>query len=129
MSQAIEAEYDEFLKDIETKLQKIDPELAMQAMYYERKFRDVEPHGEILVRYRDGTDLDQKRFELGKRYGFEIAAKDGRDLELVGLMTLGTIYEISGDAEVTGMSGTVSCASNKGARKHRHASYRTVGAI
>ncbi|MDE1861664.1 MAG: hypothetical protein KGI33_02000 [Thaumarchaeota archaeon] len=110
MSQVIEAEYDEFLKDIEEKLQKIDPALAMQAMYYERKFTDVEPHGEIAVQYRKGTDLDAKKFVLGRRYGFEIAARN-RELALVGLMTLGTIYEISKDPEVEKITGTVSCAS------------------
>lgn len=110
MSQAIEAEYDEFLKDIETKLQKIEPVLAMQAMYYERKFTDVEPHGEIVVKYRDDADLDQKRFGLAK-YGFEMAVKDHQKLEVVGLMTLGTMYEISKDPDVEKISGTVSCAS------------------
>lgn len=111
MSQTIEAEYDEFLKDIGTKLKKIDPELAMQAMYYERKFTDVEPHGEILVRYREGTDLDRKRFILGQKYGFEIAARDHLELVVVGLMTLSTIYEISQDLDVEKISGAVSCAS------------------
>ena len=110
MSQLIEAEYDEFLKDIETRLQKIDPALAMQAMYYERKFTDIEPHGEITVQYRDGANLDAKKFALGKKWGFEIASRD-RGLVLVGLMTLGVIYEISQDTEVEKISGTVSCAS------------------
>ena len=110
MSQIIEAEYDEFLKDIETKLQKIDPELAMQAMYYERKFTDVEPHGEIVIKYQDGADLERKRFEMG-RYGFEMAVKEDQKLEVVGLMDLGTIYEISKDPEIEKISGTVSCAS------------------
>ncbi|SRR5579875_361763 len=110
MSQVIEAEYDEFLKDVETKLQKIDPELAMQAMYYERKFTDVEPHGEIVIRYREGVDLEQKRFKMGQ-YGFEMAMKEHQELEVVGLMSLGTIYEISKDPDIERISGTVSCAS------------------
>lgn len=110
MSQIIEAEYDEFLKDIETKLQKIDPELAMQAMYYERKFTDVEPHGEIVIQYRDGANLDKKRFEMGK-YGFEMAMEEHQRLEVVGLMDLSTIYEISKDPDIEKISGTVSCAS------------------
>lgn len=111
MSQLIEAEYDEFLKDIETKLQKIDPELAMQAMYYERKFTDVEPHGEIVVQYKEGVDLDKKRFALGQKHGFEIAIKDHQELVVVGLMTLATIYEISRDLDVEKIRGTISCAS------------------
>ncbi len=111
MSQLIEAEYDDFLKDIQNKLQKISPELAMQAMYYERKFTDVDPHGEIVVEYNAGVDPDKKRFELGQKYGFEMAVKDKHELMVVGLMTLNTIYEISKDTDVKWISGTVSCAS------------------
>lgn len=111
MSQIIEAEYDEFIKDIENKLQKIEPSLAMQAMYYERKFTDVEPHGEIVVTYNEGVSLDKKRFELGQKYGFEMAKEDHQRLKVVGLMTLSTIYKISQDKDVLTISGTVSCAS------------------
>lgn len=111
MSQIIEAEYDQFLKDIQNKMQKIEPELAMQAMYYERKFSDIDPHGEIIVQYREGVDLDKKRFDLGQKHGFEIAIEDHNTLRVVGLMTLGIIYGISRDADVTKISGTVSCAS------------------
>lgn len=111
MSQLIEAEYDEFLKDIQDRLQKIEPDLAMQAMYYERKFTDIEPHAEIIVEYRGGVDPDKKRFELDKKYGFEMAVEDHDVLRVVGLMTLSTIYEISKDPDVERISGIVSCAS------------------
>lgn len=111
MSQIIEAEYDQFLKDIQNKMQKIEPEIAMQAMYYERKFSDIDPHGELVVKYKEGVDLDRKRFELGKKHGFEIAIEDHNTLRVVGLMTLGTIYGISKDVDVIKISGTVSCAS------------------
>ncbi len=111
MSQIIEAEYDEFIKDIENKLQKIQPELAMQAMYYERKFTDVDPHGEIVIEYNEGIDVGKKRFAMGQKYGIEMAEKDDQKLEAVGLMTLATIYEISKDVDVKKITGTVSCAS------------------
>src|SRR5579885_1592259 len=111
MSQLIEAEYDEFLKDVQYKLQKISPDLAMQAMYYERKFTDVEPRGEITIEYNTQVDLERKRFELGKKYGFEMASKGPYELIVVGLMTLSTIYEISKDQDIRWMSGTISCAS------------------
>jgi hypothetical protein len=109
MSQLIEAEYDEFLKDIQNKLQKIEPELAMQAMYYERKFTDVEPHAEIVVKYKDGVDLDKKRFVLGQMYGFEMAEEHRSELRVVGLMTLGTIHQISKDADVENISNDLVC--------------------
>ncbi len=111
MSQLIEAEYDEFLKEIQAKLEKIEPTLAMQAMYFERKFDDVEPHAEIVLRYKEGVDLDKKRPLLGQRYGFEMAIENHHELRVVGLMTLGTIYQISKDEDVEYISGTISCAS------------------
>lgn len=111
MSQLIEAEYDEFLQDIQNKLKKIDPNLAMQAMYYERKFTDVDPHAEIVVQYHKGVDMDKKRFTLGQKYGFEMAMEGHDELRVVGLMTLDTIHEISKDVDVESITGTISCAS------------------
>jgi len=40
-----------------------------------------------------------------------MAEEDNRKLRVVGLMTLGTIYEISKDVDVEKISGTISCAS------------------
>ncbi len=61
--------------DIKNRLQKIEPELAMQAIYYERKFTDVEPHIKIVVEYNRKVDLNKKRFKLGQKYGFEMARR------------------------------------------------------
>lgn len=91
MSQLIEAEYGDFIKDIKNKLRKILPDLAMRAMYYERKLTDVEPHGEITTEYDAYADLERKRFELGKKYGFEIASKGHHEMMVVGLMTLSRV--------------------------------------
>lgn len=110
MSQLIEDEYDEFIEDVKNILKKIEPTLAMQAMYYERKFVDVEPHAEIVVEYNRRVDLDKKMFGLQK-YGFEMAQESDHELRVVGLMTLDTIYEISKDADIEKISGTASCAS------------------
>lgn len=42
MSQ-IESQYDEFVREFGTKLGKIDISLALQTMYYQRKFQDTKP--------------------------------------------------------------------------------------
>jgi len=49
----------------------------MQAMYYERKFTDVEPHGEIAVQYRKGTDLDAKN--LYWEEGMDLRSRQGTE--------------------------------------------------
>ncbi len=59
----------------------------MQEMHYEKKFTDVEPHAEIVITHKDRIDLDKKRFELGQRYGFEMA-KEHHELRAVRLMTI-----------------------------------------
>jgi hypothetical protein len=41
--QTIKSQYDDFVSEISNELRKVDPQLAMQIMYYERRFTDVEP--------------------------------------------------------------------------------------
>jgi len=111
MSQIIEQEYDRILTEIGNKMSKIDPGLAMQTMYYERKFTDVEPQVELHVHYREGVDLDQKRTTLETKYGFLVAKEPHRTIRMVGLMTLSTIQQISSDPEILEISGMAGCAS------------------
>lgn len=111
MSQAIEQEYDRILADIGSKMPKVDLSLAMQTMYYERKFSDVEPQVELHIHYREGTNLDQKRTALASKYGFMIAKEPHYTLRATGLMTLSTIHEVTGDPDIQEITGTASCAS------------------
>src|SRR5437667_12295570 len=111
MSQVIEEQYDQILEEINNKIPKVDPELVMQAMYYERKFTDVEPQADLHIQYREGIDLDQKKNILSAKYGFMIGKEPHNTLRAVGLMTLGTIYNISADKDIEDISGAVTCAS------------------
>ncbi len=111
MSQTIEQEYDKILTDIGSRIPKVDPSLAMQIMYYERRFRDVEPQVELHLHYHEGTNLDQKKTTLASRYGFLIAKEPHFTLRLTGLMTLSTVQQIASDADVTEIDGTATCAS------------------
>ena len=111
MSQVIEQEYDHILAEIESKMSKIDPGLAMQTMYYERKFTDVEPQVELHVHYRDGVDLSQKRTIMESKYGFLVAKEPHETLRMIGLMTLSTIQQISNDPDISEIDGTAYCCS------------------
>lgn len=111
MSQVIEQEYDNILTDIGSRIPKVDPSLAMQIMYYERRFRDVEPQVELHVHYREGTNLDQKKAALASKYGFLIAKEPHLTLRLAGLMTLSTVQQIASDTDVKEIDGTATCAS------------------
>jgi len=111
MSQVIEKEYDHILAEIENKMSKIDPGLAMQTMYYERKFTDVEPQVELHVHYREGINLDQKRTALETKYGFLVAKEPHRTIRMVGLMTLSTIQQIPSDPDIEELDGMAGCAS------------------
>lgn len=111
MSQVIEQEYDHILTDIGNRIPKIDPSLAMQIMYYERRFRDVEPQVELHLHYREGVNLDQKKAALASRYGFLIAKEPHFTIRLTGLMTLSTVQQISSDTDIIEIDGTATCAS------------------
>ena len=111
MSQNVEGYYDSFLAELGSQLGKIDTHLAMQTMYYERKFPDVEPSVHLKIHYQDGTDLEKKRNEINSKYGFIISLEGKNTLKVAGLMDLETIRDISVDGQIVKISGSASCAS------------------
>lgn len=111
MPQTIEAQYDNFMAEISSELEKMDPQLAMQVMYYERRFTDVEPQVELHIHYKEGTNLDKKKDGLDSKYGFLMAREGKHVLKAIGLMSLRRVHEISMDADVDHVSGYASCAS------------------
>ena len=111
MPQTIEAQYDDFIAEISSELEKIDPQLAMQVMYYERRFTDIEPQVELYIHYKETANLDKKKDELDSKYGFLIARESKHTLKAVGLMNLKRVHEISTDDDIEQVSGYASCAS------------------
>ena len=111
MPQTIEAQYDNFIAEISSELGKVDPQLAMQVMYYERRFTDVEPQVELHIHYKEGTNLDKKKDDLDAKYGFLMAREGKHVLKAMGLMNLKRIHEISKDNDIEQVSGYASCAS------------------
>lgn len=111
MSSNAEPVYDSFLASLGKILPKIDVELAMKVMYYERKFPDVEPCVSLDIHYKDRTNLIKKQHEYSSRYGFSSARMEQAELSIRGNMNLGTVQEISNDPDVTKITGSVTCAS------------------
>jgi len=111
MPQTIESQYDDFISEISNELRKIDPQLAMQILYYERRFTDVEPQVELHIHYKEGVNLDKKKDDLDSKYGFLIAREGKHILRAIGLMNLSRVHGISTDDDVEQVSGFASCAS------------------
>jgi hypothetical protein len=111
MPQTIETRYDNFISEISNELQKVDPQLAMQVMYYERRLTDVEPQVELHIHYKEGTNLDKKKDELDAKYGFLLGKEGNHGMRAVGVMNLNRIYEISTDDDIKEVNGFASCAS------------------
>lgn len=111
MPQTIEAQYDDFIAEISSELGKVDPQLAMQIMYYERRFTDVEPQVDLHIHYKEGTNLDKKKDELDSKYGFLMAREGKHILKAIGLMSLKIVHEISIDDDIEQINGYASCAS------------------
>lgn len=111
MPQTIEAQYDNFMAEISSELEKVNPQLAMQVLYYERRFTDVEPQVELHIHYKEGINLDKKKDQLDSKYGFLMAREGKHVLKAIGLMSLKRVHEISMDDDVDHVSGYASCAS------------------
>ena len=111
MPQTIEAQYDNFMAEISSELEKVNPQLAMQVLYYERRFTDVEPQVELHIHYKEGINLDKKKDQLDSKYGFLLAREGKHVLKAIGLMSLKRVHEISMDDDVDHVSGYASCAS------------------
>ncbi|MGQ0794655.1 MAG: hypothetical protein ACT4N5_00520 [Nitrosopumilaceae archaeon] len=61
--------YDGFISELGRRLNKIDLKLAMNIMYFERKFPDISPSVILGIHCKDKADLERKRFELGSKRG------------------------------------------------------------
>ncbi|MDE1726611.1 MAG: hypothetical protein KGH89_05035 [Thaumarchaeota archaeon] len=109
MSENVEAQYDNFLDQLVGKLGKIDLKLATNVMYYERNFTDVEPKVELEIHYRDGTNIDKKKYELEANY---MVAREGKNgIRAVGLATLTDILVLAKDPDIEKIDGFATCAS------------------
>lgn len=109
MSQSIGTQYDNFLDQLVDKLGKVSLKLATDVMYYERNFTDVEPKVELDIHYRDGTNMDKKKYELESTY---MVAREGKTaIRAVGLASMNDILELARDPDVKEISGFATCAS------------------
>ena len=111
ISQIVEKEYDNFLQEIGSKLSKIDANLAMQVMYYERKFPEVEPSVHLKIHYKERTDVGKKRNQLYSKYGYLISLEGESGLKVAGLMDIKRIHEISTDPDIKAITGSASIAA------------------
>lgn len=109
MPQSLESQYDSFLDQLMSKLGKIDLKLATSVMYYERRFTDVEPQVDLDIHYREGTDIEKKKYRLESHY---LVAREGKlGLRAVGRSSLNDLANLSKDPDVEKISGFATCAS------------------
>jgi inhibitor of KinA sporulation pathway (predicted exonuclease) len=110
MSSNPETTYDRFLSNVEDTLGKIDIELALQVMLYERKMPDTYPMVELEIRYKEGVDIPRKIWYLREKYGFLVSAHEREVLARAG-MSMAIIQEIAQDQQIEKITGSASVAS------------------
>lgn len=103
--------YDGFLTNLEKTLGKIDMELALKVMLYERKMPDVYPSVELEIHYQNDADVSRKVEGLRIKYGFEVAAYGKNEVLAKGNMNLAMLQGISQDPQIEKLEGSVSVAS------------------
>ena len=106
-----ETAYDDFLSNLGKILPKVDAELVLRVMYYERKMPDVHPSVELEIHYKSRANVERKRNEIMSRYSFGVALHGKNGILVRGNMNTGIIQKISNDPEVEGITGTASIAS------------------
>jgi len=116
----IESQYNEFVKKFGKTLEKVDFSLALQTMYFQKKFTDIKPKVDLRVCYRDGIDLEAKRIDLDKYFACLSTAyvirqfgmpECNNTLRVECLADLETIHKISQDSDVISITGSASIAS------------------
>ena len=110
MSANAETMYDGFLANLDKALGKIDMELALQVMLYERKMTDVYPGVELEIHYKAGTDISRKVSEIRGKYGFLVSGH-GNEVLATGQMNMAMLQEIAKDGDIEKLTGSASVAS------------------
>lgn len=110
MSSTAETIYDDFLSNIEKALGKIDIELALQVMLFERKMSDAYPMVELQIHYKVGVDTDSNISYLRNRYGFLVSGHGKNEILARGNMSIAMLNEIAQDSQVEKLTGSASVA-------------------
>lgn len=111
MSSTAETIYDGFLSNVEKALGKIDMELALQVMLFERKMPDAYPMVELQIHYKNGVDADSKVSYVRDRYGFLVAGHGKNEILARGNMSIDMLHEIAQDPQIEKLTGSASVAS------------------
>lgn len=111
MSSTAETIYDGFLSNVEKALGKIDIELGLQVMLFERKMPDAYPMVELQIHYKNGVDTSSKVSYVRDRYGFLVAGHDRNEILAKGNMSIEMLQEIAQDPQIEKLDGSASVAS------------------
>ena len=111
MSSTAETIYDGFLSNVEKALGKIDIELGLQVMLFERKMPDTYPMVELQIHYKNGVDTTSKVSYVRDKYGFLVAGHDKNEILARGNMSIDMLYDIAQDPMIEKLDGTASIAS------------------
>ena len=117
----IEKQYDSFIAEFEKNLGKIDVALALKTLYLQKKLiHDEKPKVELYVCYRQGVDLDKKKYELSEFFpclstttfkNNRLVPDCERVIKVECLTDLKTIHEMSKDDDIEHISGAASLGS------------------
>jgi hypothetical protein len=106
----IEASFDQYRGELSGLLKKIDVDLAIKIMHFERKMPDVEPRVELLVTAKHGTNLSNLSYAISSRLGFQTMVQ-GHHVLVVGRATIDDVYKLSENPTIEFIDGNVTIAS------------------
>lgn len=106
----IEASYDQYRDELAELLKKIDVDLAMKIMHFERKLPDVAPRVELHVRPKHGTNLSDLSYAISSKLGFQTMIQ-GHHILVAGRATIDDVFALSQNPKIEFIDGSVTIAS------------------
>ena len=111
---AIETKYDQFCSNLQDELGPIDANFAMRLMYLERKVSksyqpSVKPHVVLTIKYKQGSDRENKKFKLRTKFGALVESLDEpQEVLVMDYMDMNDIIEIAYDSDIEKIKGKAS---------------------
>ncbi len=114
---ALTTAFDQFFDQLKSTHPKIDPELLVKIMMFEKSLKDYVgpdlPHVHLDVKYEDGVDLKQKQEEGRDKFPIEVTTNKWGDAVIFsGLMGVRHVEKVCSDPQIVKVTGTATPRHN-----------------
>jgi len=106
----IESTYDVFVEYLKRHAAKVDPNLLLKTMYLERKFPGFDPHVDLEINFKQGTDITRKQFQAQTKFGLATGGHGKNGIVAAGRMGVKGIIELASSDSVESIAGNATAS-------------------